>query len=135
MTSRFVFLFCLITLVAGAPVSAQDEDEKPAEDGKKVCVNARIVDNFDALSDRYVYVEARGNDHYLFTMQGTCFGLRNAKGIALKDTTSRICSDGFGEIVYRDMGSTRSCRIGKIEVVESKEDAAAIVNQLQKDDD
>lgn len=121
-----------MTLVVSASVSAQEEDEEPADDGKKVCVNARLADNFDALSDRYVYVEARGNDFYLFTMNGNCFGLRNAKGIALKDTTSRICSDGFGEIVYRDMGSTRSCRIGKIENVESKDDARAIVEQLQK---
>lgn len=134
MTNRFVFWLSLITLVVSASVSAQDEDEKSADDGKKVCVNARLVDNFDALSDRYVYVEARGNDFYLFTMKGNCFGLRNAKGIALKDTTSRICSDGFGEIVYRDMGNTRSCRSGKIENVESKDDAKALVGQLEQDD-
>lgn len=135
MINRIVFLLSLVTLTTSVPVLAQDEDEKSADEGERVCVNSRIIDSFDALNDRYVYVKARGNDHYLFTMSGNCFGLRNAKGIAIKDATSRICSDGFGEIVYRDMGSTRSCRIGKIEKVESKDDAKAIVKQLEKRSD
>jgi hypothetical protein len=52
-------------------------------------------------------------------------------GIAIKDSTNRVCSDGFGEIAYRDrMGGGRrleSCRIDTIERVESKDDAKAIV--------
>ena len=135
MTNRFVLLFSLITLVVSVPASGQDEDEKSADGGERVCVNTRIIDSFDALNDRYVYVKARGNDHYLFTMSGNCFGLRNAKGIVIKDATSRVCSDGFGEIAYRDMGNTRSCRIGKIEVVESKDDAKAFVEQRAGNDD
>jgi hypothetical protein len=71
-------------------------------------------------------------------MRNRCINLRNAMVIALKDTTSRICSDGFGEIVYRDRMSSRrmqSCRIGKIEVVDSKDDARAIVAARTDKDD
>lgn len=121
-----------------ASASAQDEESSSDEDSAgRVCVNSRAVRNFDAITDQHVYVQEGSSRHFLFTMRNRCFGLRNSMGIALKDTTSRICSDGFGEIVYRDrMSSQRlqSCRIGKIEVVDSKEDARAKV-EAAKDDD
>jgi hypothetical protein len=62
-------------------------------------------------------------------MQRNCRNLRDATGIAIKDATSRVCAEGFGEIIYRDrMGGRRleSCGIENIESVESKEDARAI---------
>ena len=52
--------------------------------------------------------------------------------------TSRVCSDGFGEIIYRDrMGGRRmeSCRIGTIERVESRDDAEAIVEAREAAED
>ena len=120
------------------PATAQDDDAADAEAEERICVNSRAIRNFDALTDQYVYVQEGSSRHFLFTMRNHCVNLNNAMGIALKDTTSRICSDGFGEIVYRDrMSSQRlqSCRIGKIEVVESKEDARAIVDALTNADD
>ena len=60
-------------------------------------------------------------------MRSRCIGLRNAMGIAFRDTSSRTCSDGFGEIVYRDRmaggGRMESCRIDTIEKVEGIDDA------------
>ncbi len=41
---------------------------------------------------------------------------------------SKVCSDGFGEIVYRDMGRRmESCRLDTVEAVASKEDAKGVV--------
>ncbi len=62
-------------------------------------------------------------------MQRRCFGLRGANGIGVKDTMSSVCSGGFGEIVYRDMGRRlESCRIDTIDRVASKDDAEGLVN-------
>ncbi len=73
-------------------------------------------------------------------MRNQCHNLRESMGIAIKDATSRVCSDGFGEIVYRDrMGGRRleSCRIEAIERVEDKDEAKAIVAAIKeaRDDD
>lgn len=111
---------------------ADDEAEIP-----KVCVNKRNITSFDAIDDEHVYIRVSVNDHYLFTMRRRCHGLRGAYGIGIKDTMSRICSRGFGEIVYRDMGSVQSCRIDTIESVASKEDAEGLVKdrkEMKSDD-
>ena len=61
-------------------------------------------------------------------MQRKCFGLRDAYGIGIKDTMSRVCSRSFGEVVYRDRGKRlQSCRIDIIEAVASKDDAKGLV--------
>ena len=132
----------LITALSGTLAIAQedaDEAEDKAQAGERACINTRSVRTFDAIDDEHVYVREGSNEHYLLTMQNRCFNLRNSLGIAFKDTTSRICSDGFGEIVYRDrMGSGRgleSCRIDTIERVDSKEDAEAIVAARQGSDE
>ena len=95
-------------------------------------MNKRNINSFDAIDDEHVYIKATGNNHYLFTMQRRCFGLRRAQGIGIKDTMSRVCSDGFGEIVYRDMGRVQSCRIDTIESVASKEDAKGLVEDRKR---
>ena len=118
----------VMTITPGALAQDDSEEENPATE--RVCVNTRAVRSFDALTDQHVYVQEGSNRHLLFTMRNRCPNLRNALGIAIKDTTSRVCSNGFGEIVYRDRMSGRSmqtCRIDTIEVVESREDAKAIV--------
>ena len=56
-------------------------------------------------------------------------------GIAIKGTTSRVCANGFGEIVYRDMGRRlESCRIDNIERVESKDAAEELIKQREKEE-
>jgi hypothetical protein len=118
-------LLAVVPVVLGQDL-AEDADNSAA----RVCFNSRAVNNFDAFTDQHVYVREGSSRHFLLTMRNRCPNLRNANGIALKDTTSRICSDGFGEIVYRDRMSRmglQTCRIGTIEVVESKDDAKAIV--------
>ena len=137
---RAIVLGLLLALI-GQAGAAQDETVAAEEDSERICVNTRIVRNFDAITDRYVYVKEGSDKHYLFTMRTRCHNLRDAMGIAFKQSVgSRVCGDGFAEIVYRDrFGGRRlqSCAIDSIERVESKEDAKAIVEALtaKKDDD
>lgn len=133
MSIKRAFLIGLLPALVGQLAFAQDESKEAEETEKseeRVCINIRTIRTFDALTDEYVYVKEGSSKHFLLTMRGRCHNLRNAQGIAIKDATSRVCSDGFGEIVYRDrMGGRRleSCRIDSIQRVESKDDARAIV--------
>lgn len=128
-------LFGMIIFLISPMVMAQ-EQEGAENQSSNVCVNSRTIRNFDAFTDEHIYVEDRGSTHYLFTMRARCVGLRNSLGIAIKDTTSRVCSKGFGEVVYRDnRNRATSCRIDTIEAVESKDDAKALVEQRKKDQD
>jgi len=129
-----VFGGALLTLTAPC-VADEATDKTPAKE--QVCVNSRVIRNFDGLSDQHVFIEERSKTYYLLTMTQRCFGLRNANGIAIKDTTSRVCSNGFGEVKYRDRGTgISSCRIKTIEPVESKDQAKALVadRKAAKDD-
>jgi len=135
MKRNKVCLTSLIILLIGPLAMAQDEETEGAnKESANVCVNSRTIRTFDAFTDEHIYVEDRGDKHYLFTMRSRCLGLRNSLGIAIKDTTSRVCSNGFGEVAYRDHSNRlTSCRIDTIEEVDSKGDAKAVV-QKRKDD-
>ena len=126
-------LILILALSLTGAFAEEAEDEAEEEEAiERVCVNKRNINSFDAIDDEHVYIKATGNNHYLFTMQRRCFGLRSAQGIGIKDTMSRVCSDGFGEIVYRDMGRVQSCRIDTIESVASKEDAKGLVEDRKR---
>ncbi len=120
-----------ILLSSVGPIAlAQDDAVEDKDSNERICLNVRAIRTFDAITDKYMYVKEGSSKHYLFTMRNVCHNLRDAMGIAIKDTTSRVCSDGFGEVVYRDRMSGRrleSCRIEAIERVEDKDDAKAIV--------
>jgi hypothetical protein len=119
-----------LTLSALVTPCVGDDEAAEAKEAKdeRVCVNSRSIRSFDGLSDKYVFVEERSKTYFLMTMRSQCNGLRDAKGIVIQDTTSRFCSDGFAEIRYSDRGNAlRRCRIGKIESVESKDAAKALV--------
>jgi len=132
----------LFALIASPLATSQDASEEAADDGdseEQVCIYPRNVRTFDAIDDQHIYVREGSDKHFLLTMQTRCFNLRSAMGIAFKDTTSRTCSNGFGEIVYRDrMGSPgrrmESCRIDTIERVESKQDAESVVEARKEAD-
>lgn len=127
-------LLVLVVTMGATNAFAEDADEEAAEEEavERVCVNKRSINSFDAIDDEHVYIKVSVNDHYLFTMQRRCSGLRHANGIGIKDTMSQVCSNGFGEIVYRDMGRMQSCRIDTIESVASKEDAKGLVEDRKE---
>ena len=117
-----------LIMVASSYAAEEADEEAEAEESERVCVYTRDIDSFDALDDRHVYVEARRDQQYLFTLDGGCFGLRSANVIAISDTTSRICSNSFGRLTYREMGTgLRYCRIRDIEVVADKDAARTLV--------
>jgi hypothetical protein len=118
---------------ATSPEQAADAGDEMPEPGERVCVNVRSINSFDAIDDKHVYIRANVNDHYLFTMWGGCYGLRNAQSIAVKDTFSRVCSNSFGEIIYRDLGRRlESCKIQTIEPVAGREDAEGLVKDRRE---
>ena len=119
-------------LLLNCPLAYGQDEEADA----KVCVYSRNIDGFDALTDEHVFISARRNENYLFTMRRRCTGLRSAKGIVIKGTTSRVCADDFGEFVYRNMGRrVESCRIDNIERVESKDAAEELIKQREEENE
>ncbi len=129
MMRRWQLLILILALTATGVFAEEAEDEAEEEEAiERVCVNKRSINSFDPIDDQHIYIKATGNNHYLFTMQRRCFDLRGAYGIAVKDTMSRVCSKGFGEIVYRGRGQRlESCRIDTIEAVAGKDDARRLV--------
>lgn len=120
----------LLALFLAACAASPDQAIEAVE---RVCVSVRSINSFDAIDDRHVYIRANVRDHYLFTMYGGCYGLRSAHTIAVKDSFTRVCSNSFGEIIYREMGRRlESCKIQTIERVASKEDAEGLVKDRRE---
>jgi len=122
-------------LISLSAIADDDVKEAPEDESERVCILTRNVEDFDALSNKYIVVEERRNKLFLLTMNRNCSGLRNAHTIGFKTTTARICSKRAGnEIVYSDMGTRRTCRIDTIEPVVSKDEARAIVDEEELHD-
>jgi hypothetical protein len=131
---RWQTLILFLALSATAAF-AEDTVEETVDDEsvEKVCVNKRNINSFDAIDDQHLYIKASGNRHFLFTMWSRCYGLRDAHGIGIKDTMSRVCSGGFGEVIYRDMSRRfHTCKIDTIEPVESRDDAKGLVEDRRR---
>lgn len=125
MSVRKAILVGLLLAIAGQFAYA----EEASESVDKVCINSRLVKGFNALDDQHIFIEERMNEFYLITLRSRCLGLDFVHAIGFKDTTSRICSKGFGEIVYRDRVSRQleKCFIDTIEPVVSKDEAKEII--------
>ncbi len=142
--SLLTFMAGLFVL-CGASVFAQDdatEDEDEvvitevdAQEGlppsEEACFNSRNARNFDAISNDFIYVEERRGNHFLLTMDGSCFGLRGAQGIAISNQMSRVCSRDFARVTYRGLGQVESCRIRRVERVDSKAAAEQIAESRE----
>lgn len=138
MLSRFALLASAAFVLSSAALAEEDEQQAKSETDEsaveeKVCFNRRQVRSFDGLSDEHVFIEQSGKEYFLLTMRNRCTGLRDAHGIGIKDTMSRICSNGFGEIVYRDFSRRlATCRIGTVERVENKDEAKALIAEREE---
>lgn len=128
-----VSIVSLLLLTLAAPVRADVAPDADETSEQKICINSNRVRNFDGLSDQHVFIEEGGGNYYLLTMRGRCSGLRNAQVILIKETMSRVCSRGFGEVIYKDFGmGRRSCRIDTIERVENKDEARAMIAEREE---
>ena len=130
-----------LPLFTGTTFAQDDESGDGADSGQgRVCVSVRAIRSFDAFDDEHMYVREGSDGHYLFKMRIRCPGLRHSYGVAIKDVTTRVCSDSFGEVVYRDRsGGQRlmSCQIGEIVKVDSKDAAEALAkgeSEAEQDD-
>jgi len=123
-------------LVSGLALANGAADKDTQDPVERVCIDSRLVRDFDALSDRHIVVQERRDNYYLLTTKNRCIGLRHALTIGLKDTTSRICSNRVGgEIIYRDFERLqRGCWIDTIVPVENKDEARAIVDEQEQHD-
>ena len=129
---------CAVSL---AQDDATDDDEElniteiDASEGlppsEAACFNRRDVRNFDALSDRFIYLQGRRDEHFLLTTDGSCFALRGAFGIAISSQMSRICSRDLARVSYQALGQVESCRIRQVERVDSKEAAERIAESRE----
>lgn len=123
-------LIILVLTLSGCATSSEEVADESLGTAERVCVSVRSISSFDAIDDEHIYIKATGNEHYLFTLYGICSGLRSAHGIAVRDTFSRVCSNSYGEIIYRDMGrGLESCRIRNVEAVANKDDAEGLVEK------
>jgi|TARA_B110000263_G_C15256695_1_gene486834 hypothetical protein len=92
------------------------------------CLSIRGIHNFSSLHDQYLYVEGRGNSHYLFTMDRRCIGLRNAQEIAIENHRDRVCSNSQARVAYRGVGGRMdTCGIRIIEKLEDKSAARTLM--------
>ncbi len=125
---QVVFLFSILAL-SGCATSSDKVVDRSLAKTETICVNVRNISSFDTIDDQHLYVKALGQPkHLLFTLDGTCFGLRSAQTIAVQDRFTRVCSDSFGEVIYRDAGrGLESCRIRNIEVAASKDAVEQLV--------
>ncbi len=126
--------YALLALATSLVIAQEDEEEvkeveidEAAPVAEEACFDVRSIRNFDGLDDEYVYVQGRGSEHFLLTMDRSCFGLRNAIGIAISNEISRVCSNSFARITYRELGRLETCRIREVASVEDKAAAEAIV--------
>ena len=123
-------LIMLVLTLGGCATSSEEAADESSGAAERVCVSVRSINFFDAIDDRHIYIKAKGNEHYLFTLYGGCFGLRSAHGIAVKDTFSSVCSNSHGQIIFRGMGrGLESCGIRNVEAVKNKDDAEGLVEK------
>jgi hypothetical protein len=98
--------------------------EPPAEEA---CFNVREARSFGAIDDGHIYLRARRDEHYLLTLFPGCFGLGSSVRIAVSNNISRVCSTDSAEVTYGGLGRTETCTIRRVEAVESREAAEALV--------
>jgi|TARA_B110000116_G_C16772015_1_gene553832 hypothetical protein len=92
------------------------------------CFSIRGIHNFSSLHDQYLYVEGRGNSHYILTMDRRCLGLRNAREIAIENHRDRVCSNSQARVSYRGVGGRMdTCGIRIIEKLEDKNAARTLM--------
>jgi len=112
-----------VLLFAGVSLWAA-EGPKP----KKECLNTREINVMSPLDDKHVFVKARSNDNYLFTMD-PCPGLSLARKLVVWESATRLCEDSTSMLAFEDLtiGQMR-CRIAKIDKVKDKDAAIELAD-------
>jgi hypothetical protein len=93
----------------------------------EACFNRRTVDSFSPLAKQFVYVRTLSDEHYLLTLDAIYVTLPYATGIAIANNYGRICSNTGARLTFVNAGVSVSCRIVRVEAVDSKEVAEQVV--------
>jgi hypothetical protein len=94
---------------------------------EEACFNVRDVRSFDAIHDRFVYVRCVRGKHYLLTMENACVGLQNSLAVTVESGFNRVCSNDWASLTYRNFDRTTRCGILRVEAVEDRAAAVALV--------
>jgi hypothetical protein len=92
------------------------------------CFSLRDVASFSPLHGRFVYVRLVRGQQYLLTLDNIYTSLPYATGVAISGTFDRVCSDAGAVLSFSDFGRRVSARIVRVEAVNSKETAQALVD-------
>ena len=118
----------VLSALAISGCAGLQEREPTAAD--RVCVRIDRIYSFNALDDHHVYVNVGTSEHYLFTTDEGCFGLRFADGIRIAEAVNRVCGDGTSFLTFNHAGAgTMRCRIMKIEPVADEAAARALIGK------
>jgi hypothetical protein len=101
-------------------VNAEIDANDALPPSNRACFYRRDALNFDAISDQFIYVEGRRDQHFLMTTDGTCAALAGTNAIAISSRMMRICSNNYTRISYRSADQVETCRIRKVERVDSE---------------
>jgi hypothetical protein len=117
----------LSALVLAGCAGLQEREQAGAD---RVCMRIDRIHSFNALDDHHVYVNVGATEHYLFTTDQGCFGLKFAGGISIAETINRVCGDGTSFLTFNHPGvGLMRCRIMKIEPVDDEAAARALIGK------
>jgi hypothetical protein len=133
-----VFAGALLTLTTalaqdGANDTRANGIDEAAPTLREDCFNVRETRSFSALDDRFVYLEGPRDEHFVLTMFAGCIGLEDSIQIAISNELSRVCSIDTAEVTYRGVGGNlETCSIRRVEAVEDRAAAEALVESRKK---
>lgn len=134
-TLTLLVLALIVTMPTGCATSTGERQNGAQATMDRVCVRVDQITGFEPLDNRHVVVEARVNDHYLFTVDRACSGLSFARTIAISGTISRVCNDGFDFLAFEEPGvGSKRCRIIDIEPVEDTRAARALIESRSSEE-
>jgi hypothetical protein len=93
----------------------------------EACFSSYLARSFSPLSERFVYVRVRSDEHYLLTLDAIYVALPHATGIKISETFSNICTGSTARLTFIDAGRPVTCRILRVEAVASKAEAERLV--------
>lgn len=131
--STMVSLLALVVLAV--PLAGCASTKASATNGDRAagagdCFSANMVSSFSYLHGRYVYVDVIGNKHYLLTLANECLALRSAMNLAITSEFDTVCSDSGAAITYSSFNRMHYCRVIKVQQVQDKAAAEALVKEL-----
>ena len=130
---RIVLVSCaMLTFhcgLAGAQDDEAGETDGSSEAAEEICINVSDLRTARPINNRFIYVQARGNRNYLFSMGKSCPRLRNADDISVRSGIIHICANNSDSVTYTGTASRIVvCPIDDIERVADREAANTIVD-------